>query len=331
MFVKKEHFKNAMGDTISAIRKIDYSQLDISEYNLNYINRILLHIDFYFKIYENSLSYLISQEVPEGYIIDFGGGHGFLSLFLKKLGLNVIYCDLNPLSVKTVTLLKEKTGFGPDIIIEGSSPELLSFCKANNIIPPYLISTDLIEHVYNLDTFFADLYALNADISMVFTTGSNPLNFLKSKRLRKDMIKEDRTVYFTERKKFLQEKYPEISPPEIDEIATKTRGLIYKDIIQYMDRYIKTGKHAIVEIDQYNTCDPATGNWSERILSLKQYRTILKKNHFCVAFKSGFYNDNRNNFISSWIARIMNFLIRYSGKTGMMFAPLILLIIKKER
>jgi 2-polyprenyl-3-methyl-5-hydroxy-6-metoxy-1,4-benzoquinol methylase len=229
--MKWELIKRASAETIRSIRAMDFQNMEISEYNRSYINRIILHLEYHFKIYENAIMLLLQKkENTKSYFVDFGGGHGFLSLLLKKIGLNVIYCDFNPLSVKTIKLIKETAGYGPDIILEGSSPELLSFCRKSKILPDYLISIDLIEHVYDLDAFFADLHLLNPKMQMLFTTGSNPSNFYKSKKLRKIMIRAEKEDYFHLRKNFIIENFPEISQTDADILAKKTRGLIFPEI-----------------------------------------------------------------------------------------------------
>ena len=328
--MKKEIIKKAADKTILSIQKIDFAQLDISEYNKDYINRLLPHIDYYFNIYSNIIASFLPKEADSGYFVDFGGGHGFLSLLLKQLGMNVIYCDLNPLSAKTISLIKKEIGYGPDIILEGSSPELLSFCKTNNLIPQYLISTDLIEHVYDLNSLFSDFHELNPNISMVFTTGSVKSNLLKTIKLRRIMIKEETEIYFPQRKQFLLKNYPDIPLLDIEKLAKLTRGLIFPDITQYVNSYLKTKILPSIDIDKYNTCDPSTGNWSERILSKKQYRKIVTRNHFQVTFKNGFYNARRSSIVSSVITKISNYFIRHFGLLGSKFTPFIILTVKKE-
>jgi 2-polyprenyl-3-methyl-5-hydroxy-6-metoxy-1,4-benzoquinol methylase len=322
--------KKIAQETIFSIQKMDFSQLDISEYNKKYINRLLPHLDYCFDIYTVALIRLLPNEVTSNYFVDFGGGHGFLSLFLKRLGFNVIYCDINPLSVETITLIKNEVGYGPDIILEGSSPELVSFCKTNNLLPSYLISTDLIEHVYDLNALFADFYLLNPNIQMAFTTGSVYSNLLKSKKLQKAMLEEDKNIFSPMRKQFLLEKFPNMESSEIEKLAKLTRGLIFPDIIEFVNIYIETETLPVVDIDRYNTCDPETGNWSERILSKKQYRKIINANHFQVRFKNGFYNVHRNNCVSSMLTKIVNFFVRNFGLLGSKFAPFIILIVKKN-
>ncbi len=327
--MKIEIIKKIAKDTILSISKINFSQLDISEYNKEYINRLLPDIDYYFNIYIATITRILPNEITSSdYFVDFGGGHGFLSLFLKKLGMNVIYCDLNPLSVKTITRIKNETGYGPDIILEGSSPELLSFCKTNNLLPKYLISTDLIEHVYDLNALFSDFHALNPNMLMVFTTGSVRSNVLKSGKLRKYMLRGEANTYLPIRKQFISEKYPCINSSEIEKLAKLSRGLIFSDIIQFVDTYLRTNTLPIVNVDKYNTCDPRTGSWIERILSKKEYRKIINDNHFQVTFENGFYNECRNNRILSVTAKIANFFIRRFGLLGSKFTPFIILTVK---
>lgn len=327
--MKIEIIKKIAKETILSILKINFSQLDISEYNKEYIDRLLPDIDYYFNIYIAAVTHILPNEITSSdYFIDFGGGHGFLSLFLKRLGMNVIYCDLNPLSVKTITLIKQEIGYGPDIILDGSSPELLSFCTTNDLLPKYLISTDLLEHVYDLNALFADFHALNPNMLMVFTTGSVQSNALKSRKLRKHMLEGEANTYLPTRKQFISEKYPGIDSSEIEKLARLSRGLIFPDIIQFVDTYLKDNILSVVNIDKYNTCDPRTGNWLERILSKKQYQKIINNNHFEVTFECGFYNECRNNRIPSVAAKIANFFIRRFGLLGSKFTPFIILIIK---
>ncbi|MCL2073535.1 MAG: hypothetical protein FWH18_06430 [Marinilabiliaceae bacterium] len=326
--MKKDYLKQISETTISSIKTIDFLNLEISEYNKNYIKNLFPHIDYYFEIYTDVVSRLNIDNNSTDYIIDFGGGHGFLSLFLKQLRMNVIYCDHNPLSVKTITLIKNKIGYGPDIIIEGSSLELLLFCKNNNITPKYLIATDLIEHVYDLDKLFSTLNVLNPNLSMVFTTGSVKSNFLKTRKLRKIMIEEETESYLPARKKFISEKFPNLDTNVLNILTKQTRGLIYPDIKQFVEIYLKTNNMPVFEIDRYNTCDPKTGNWTERILSKKQFRKIFNKNGFQVTFENGFYNTNRSNVISTGIAKFANFIMRHFKIIGSKFNPLMILIVK---
>lgn len=337
--MKKEVITKIAKETILAIQKIDLSQLDISTYDKEYFNYLLSHIHYRFEIYTDAIIRLLPEKdasdyiIPDAegfdYFVDFGGGEGFLSIFLKRLGLNVIYCDICPTSVNAIGVLKNEIGYGPDFMLEGSSPELLSFCKSKGLCPKYLIATDLIEHVYDLNALFVDFHVMNPGISMVFTTGSVKTNFLKCRKLRKIMLDEEKNLYIPVRRQFLQEKYPATASSEIEVLAKSTRGLIFSDMIKYVDIYLKTNTLPVIDIDRYNTCDPETGNWSERILSRKKYRKILGNHQFQVKFENGYYNVHKNHPVILFIVKTVNFFIRHFRLSGSIITPFIFLTVKK--
>jgi SAM-dependent methyltransferase len=321
----KTEVRQKAQEWIQWIRNIDFETLGISQYNREYIQRLLPNLEYFSRIYTDSILILLKKEKIQTHFVDFGGGHGFLSILLKALGFKVIYCDHNPLSVQTIIKLKERLGFGPDHIVEGSSGELLAYCTSNKIKPNYLIATDLIEHIYDLNVFFADLYQINPGFKMIFTTGSNPSNPYKVKHLRKLMESIEKNMFFPMRSDFIRENYQDLTDKEVSILAKSSRGLTYKDISDAVDNYLETSQLPIIHIDKYNTCDPQSGNWMERILPLKEYRKILRENGFKVEFKKGFYNKKQNNRINSFVVRVINKTIKYTGFIGRILAPFLII------
>ena len=252
-------------------------------------------------------------------------------MLAKQIGIKqVIYIDLNPLSVQTIKVLKEKTGLGPDIILEGNSDTLLSWCRDNKVEPNLLIATDLIEHVYDLSSFFADLVHISDDLQMIFTTASTPFNPYVKRRLHK-MMKGcesgnlESPNYYTLRLLYIQENFPSLTTEDTIKWSHKTRGLIYSDI----SNAIESNTPPILS-DKYNTCDPATGNWTERILPIKEYDSLLFPYGYFLTVDKGFYNTDRKNHIFSLISSCINSFIAVSGKAGLFFAPIITLSFKKK-
>ena len=143
------------------------------------------------------------------------------------------------------------------------------------------------------------------------------------------MLKEEAEEYLPVRTQFIKEKYPQLNDHKIEKLAILTRGLIFPDIKKNVDFYIDTNILPNVEVDKYNTCDPRTGNWTERILSKKQYRKIIK-NHFKINFANGFYNYERNNPFLSCTAKIVNSFMRHFNIFGSLFAPFMILTVKKK-
>ncbi len=328
----KEEVRQTAKECILLLKNIDFKQLGISQYNLEYIQRILPDLEYHFRIYTDAILILLRHEKTEpAYVVDFGGGHGFLSILLKKLGFKVIYCDNNPLSIKTVSVLTEQLDIKMDHIIEGSSSELHAYCAVNKIKPNYLIATDLIEHVYDLNAFFADLYQVNPGFKMVFTTKANPSDPFRVRNLRKVMVDIENSLFFPMRADFIRDNYPILTEEKILTLARLTRGLTYRDLSDEIDVYLETEKLPVVDVDKYNTCDPQTGSWMERLLPLKEYRTILKRNGFKAEFKRGCYNEKRRNAVASFTVKILNRYIKYSTYIGRIIcAYLIIKVVPKN-
>ncbi len=321
----KTEVRQKAQECIQMIQNIDFETLGINQYNLEYIQKILPDLEYYFRIYTDSILILLKKEKIQPWFVDFGGGPGFLSLLLKMLGFKVIYCDNNPLSAQTITKLKSSLEIGPDHIIEGSSDELLAYCTSNKIKPNYLIATDLIEHIYDLNIFFSNLYQINPGFKMVFTTYANPSNPKKVRKLRKLMIDIEKNIFLRMREDFIRENYQNMTEREIFDIAKSTRGLTYKDISGIVDNYLETSQLTSIAIDNYNTCDPQTGSWMERILPLKEYRKILNENGFRVEFRKGFYNKYNRNPFKAFIIRGTNRIIKFSGFAGRILAPFLII------
>lgn len=316
------------------LQAIDYDRLPISDYNKKYIRNLKPAMLYYLKIYSACLSKgfnSVDCPLEKATLVDYGGGSGFLSILAKTAGIGkVIYLDLNPKSVETIRILKEEFGTGPDVILQGNSDRLADWCKENQIHPDLLIATDLIEHVYDLEVFFKDLSGISNDMQMIFTTASTPYNPYIKRRLHKLMDGcESGTLetpnYYTLRKSYIEKNYPALSKKEIENWAIHTRGLTYPDI----DRAIQSGEIPFLT-DKHNTCDPATGNWTERILPIKTYRSLISPYNYSVKVDKGFFNADRPGRIGSMLGKCINLLIRYSGKTGLLLAPFIFLICTKH-
>ncbi len=317
------------------LQAIDYDRLPISDYNKQYIAHMKPVLGYYMRIFAQCLRRgleLTGMQPADITCVDYGGGSGFFSLFAKAAGIGrILYVDLNPLSVHTVSVLRQETGLGPDVVLEGNSDRLAAWCLAQQIHPQLLIATDLIEHVYDLSPFFGDLMRINPEMHLLFTTASTPWNPLVVRRLHRMMDaceKGDRVLlnYYNARLRFIREQYPHLSEAEAEAWSQRTRGLIYADIRKAID-----SGHCPPLPGRHNTCDPASGNWAERILPLSAYTGIAATHHYTLHVQKGFYNTERNNPIASRLFEWINRLIRMTGKAGFLAAPFILLLFSPGR
>ncbi|MDR3142287.1 MAG: class I SAM-dependent methyltransferase, partial [Tannerellaceae bacterium] len=311
----------AAGRALAAkLQSVAYDALPISDYNKRYIRRIYPALPYYMEIYADCICKgMLSAGIPAGEttLVDYGGGNGFLSLLAKEAGIKqVIYIDLNPQSVETVRVLAQHLAIGPDIILQGDSGALVKECEARQITPQLLIATDLIEHVYDLERLFQSFFQINPKMDLLFTTASTPYNPLVKRRLHKFMkdCEQGKAVapgYYMRRRNFIKETYPALTEKQVEAWSRCTRGFTYEDIAKTIEI-----NHPPIPEDKYNTCDPETGNWAERILPIRYYRDLLALYGYGLTIRKGFYNARRDNAPASFLFRCANTLIRYSGPLG---------------
>lgn len=311
------------------LRHIDYHQLDISDYSRNYILRLLPNLDYYLDIYTRCLvrmSVILRKPPSQITMVDYGGGHGFLSCLAKARGVGqVIYIDYNPQAAQTVRAIAEQLGIGPDVVLEGDAATLHHYCQTNGITPVAILGMDVIEHIYRLDTFFDQLHSINDQMIMLFTTGSTPYNKHVVKRLKQvmrldEMGRDGQPGFWELRRNAIAEQFPKLTHAELDMWADNTRGLNYADTLQAVATRIMPTPH-----DEFNTCDPATGSWTERILPIAEYQQLIAGYGWQVRAGNGFYNTYRGG-AKGWASRLLNIPLRWSCFRHI--APFIIIEIK---
>lgn len=298
-----------MNTLASRLRSINYAALPISDYNKQYIARLLPVLEYYLGIYDHCLRKVLEhtgKSADQLTLVDYGGGHGFLSIYAKQLGFQqVVYVDLNPNSVHTAEVLTEQLCCGPDVLLQGGSQELSRWCQEQGEHPDALLGMDVIEHVYCLDDFFSDLCTLPVAPYMLFTTASTPFNPWVKRRLHKAMDDDERghtlpQNYLSLRYEYIRDAFPQMSDAEVRRWAEQTRGLIYADIARAVE-----AEDPNLLSDPHNTCDPRTGNWTERILPISDYQSILQPYGYGMSYTLGWYNT-RHPFPKSLVARFLN-------------------------
>lgn len=312
------------------LRQLNYAQMGLSEYSLNYIARLRPHLEYYFSIYRQCLDGLMASigRAPANLtIVDYGGGHGFFSMYMKERGVgNVIYVDNNPLAVQAVQLLGQATGLVPDHVVQGDAATLRVWCEAQSLMPDGLAGLDVIEHIYCLDDFFGELFAMAPTLTMLFTTGSNPFSLHLANRLHRVMRDDemgngkDKVGFLQRRRQYIAEHFADMDDKDLDYWAANTRGLIYGDI----DRAVASHSPNLLR-DAYNTCDPATGSWTERILSIEEYRGIVQPYGSDVEVENGFYDESSRK-MGRRTRHFLNKLLRNPAFTAL--APFIFLYVR---
>lgn len=291
------------------LRQLPVSNLPVSTYSRKGLHRVVLAAEYYLEIYRYSLEKILEMcrlSPAEITIVDYGGGHGLLSIFAKKLGFaRVIYVDNNADALQTVQHMSQQLQAGPDAMLQGDAETLRQWCVERQVVPDALLAMDVIEHIYVLDDFFASLHAVSPRLRMVFTTASNPYNSRVVRRLHRAMTDDEqghdgKKGFLQLRREYIAQLHPDMSDKQLDYWAEHTRGLSYEDIARSVD-----AQSPNLLLDPYNTCDPQTGSWTERILPIDDYRQLLDPYGFKLTLVPGHYNTHRRG-PKEWMSTFYN-------------------------
>jgi 2-polyprenyl-3-methyl-5-hydroxy-6-metoxy-1,4-benzoquinol methylase len=310
-----------------------------SDYCDRYLQHLIHNRYYYLDIYAHVFETVLSNshlDKENIFIIDYGAGNGLMGIFAKYCGFGkVIINEIDKAFLQAAQSLAEKLSIQIDQFIEGDITILQK--ERFELKPHAIIATDVIEHIYNLNDFFASLKSINPHIISVFTTGSNPKNYFKVKKLRALQLKDEfeggspddfmlfgsepHKAYFEIRKTIISELLRNEDDNLVNQLASKTRGLQKNEILTAIEAYQKTGILPNEPLDKFNTCNPETGSWTERVLTINQYKIVYQSNGFDLTVYSGFYNDHKKG-LKKYIFQGLNFMVSIFG---MRFAPFIIL------
>jgi Methyltransferase domain len=328
---------------VKIIKKVNVEQIDIPLYQKVYLKHLIKNIEYYVSIFDKIIkNSLILSKKDKGNVvlIDYGCGNGLLGMYAKYCGVkNVILMDFTLASLQAAKSLSNITNIAIDDFVHGEIDSLPKFWIDKKV--DIILGTDVIEHIYDLNIFFSKISKINVDMITCFTTGSNPSNLFKVNKLRKAQIKDefrggnndDILLYGAEackpfyevRKNIIEQNFKNILPTEIIDLVVRTRGKKKSDIIEETKKYLSTKIQPPILLDKYNTCDPITGSWTERILKITEYKKIYAKSGFKLEVKNGYYNAINNTIIKNLLLTTINFFIKTSAFTGKFLAPFIII------
>jgi 2-polyprenyl-3-methyl-5-hydroxy-6-metoxy-1,4-benzoquinol methylase len=349
----KFHYKNALLPDDRAVQDINAAagrlhgklsglnvhELEISDQNRGYLRNQLENIRFTLQQYSYLLSWSVAYSVvpyEEFVFIDYGGGCGILSLLAKELGLGtVIYCDICEPSCRDARVLGQILGDEADHYVHGDIDDLKGFLGANSIDCDGIASYDVIEHIYDIESFLVKLSDLSeGPFNVVMSSSANARNPKRRRDLtrfhiaaeykgreRKPWYKESYCTkpYVEVRKEIISGYAPTLSNPEVERLVQATRGLIESDIKNVVDEYAETGE-VIREPDHpTNTCNPYDGNWAERLMDANYLKEVLSKEGLEANVLGGYYGKQRN-LPRELAAVILNCLISLFKNKGLYFA-----------
>ncbi len=277
-------------------------------YCKKYLGHLLQHKKFYLHIYADVLDKLLqhsTQKKEDIILIDFGAGNGMLGIFAKYCGFKKVFLnDIDKKFVEASTNLAAQLHVEIDDYIHGDIRAVQT--AVGNDRPDAIVGTDVIEHIYDVESFFMTLKQINPSIVSVLTTASNPSNYFKVRQLEKIQLKDEleggtpadhllfgeapHEPFLKIREQIIRKYDGQIPGNIIASLAKATRGLNENDIRSAIEKYKQSGQMPVPAAG-HNTCNPVSGSWTERILSLENYISLYRNAGFTCKFYAGFYNE----------------------------------------
>ncbi len=333
-------FQNFIDPFAQKLLAVDAESLPMSAYNKRYLQHLLDNHLYYLEIYASVLTQLMqhsSKQAAGMQLADFGSGNGLLGMFAKFAGFKKVWlCDLDSDFMNASEILANELDIKLDGFVIGNV-DALQFAVAHDHLDA-VVGTDVIEHIYSLEEFMATIANMNPAMLTVFTTASNPDNFIKCRKLKKLQLQDEllgadpadsplagpeKTEPFLQlRKKIITEQFPQVSQTDLLSLSTATRGLIKADILTAVNAWSHNGEMPQPDTTSVNTCNPFNGSWTERILSISAYKKIYAQQGFSIEIYNGFYNQH-NTGIKKYVNVLGNAMVKLTGKYAAPFIGIV--------
>ena len=324
---------SAMPEIEKKLSTLDTSYVSKSEPPDYYVHWFRRNYDNYLA-YLQVYAYIISISIPEHItdiskvrLLDFGGGWGLMGMVAREAGIGYVeYIDV-PGVTSAAKVISRGSGLGFDNYSEKGG-ESLKGEQPNRF--DSIVSSDVLEHVYNIDIIFENLsHACAPEGVVLHQTGANPRSPWQRRKLM-NLHKENETTepdalyelhqsggkaIWEYREEFLQTHFPVITGHELDKLVTATRGLNEHDLKKAADKFMETGKYPIPE-HETNTC-LLNGYWIERLMDPSKVKTQLETQGFKTTLERTYWGLGRSSLPKKVTKTILNAISRISINAGL--------------
>ena len=337
-------FEQAGAALYHQLTRLNTAELPISDYNKNYLSDYQKRMYYGIETGLYILAYALfkSAKSPQDItLIDHGGGTGLLSMLAVKCGFGtVIYNDIFEPSCKDSSAIAEKIGLKAHHYVHGEMDHLHQFLHNNNLAADVMISRNVFEHIYDVPAFLKSCSMLpSRQLALVFATTSNPHNPAVNYYTKKlhyqaewkgftsrwgkasDVIRPLREV----RKEIILSVDNSLNEKELNQLISGSRGLLKNQIEAAVKNYKLNGKLPLPYDEGSNTCDPYSGNWTERLSPVPEIEKWFHQAGFDFEQYNGFYDTHYHSGWKNVITRSLNAFIRPKGDAGRFFCPFITL------
>lgn len=316
------------------------SEIGLSDYNQRYLRDKLVHPIGVLQLYGYLLAWALGdceKPLSEVTVVDYGAGSGVLTMLTKELGVGkVIYNDIYDVSCGDAEKISKRMDCEIADFVCGDIDALVAHQAGQSTPIDAIVSYDVIEHIYDIDSFFRKLPELaTAPLRITLGSGANTRNPAIRKRLVKGHYdaefvdhekkwghKERDAVrgFLSIRREIITNYDSNLKAEDLLLLAEGTRGLMISDIERAVDEFQERGSISYLPDHPTNTCDPYTGNWAEHLMRTENLERTLGEVGFEARILNGFWAHSPKQ-PNRFIKNMLNLGVRALGANGLMLAP----------
>lgn len=318
------------------LEALDISDLAIDDFGKHYFgshhagNRLFFSIQSSADIIYNSVK-LLNKNISDSSFIDYGAGLGTLFLLAGKVGFRKVYFnDYFPQWAVYAKIICDKLDTKVDDFISGDIDAVIEYGKSNSLSFDIVASRNVVEHIYNLESFYTKLYRSGLTRVCYSTTTANYHNIAMRLKHYWYHNKVERDFYRKQREEYITELKPGINKSDLDSLTRLTRGKAFTDFTDTIEWYFSKKPIPLVAALGTNTCDCRTGVWAEHLITRQNYFDIIGKAGFSVTYTAGFWDTHYKYAVINLFTRFLNRIIKKSGSKGYWFAPFVNVVAIKK-
>jgi len=274
---------------------------------------------------------LVNKGIGDITFIDYGAGLGTLFLLAGKVGFRKVYFnDYFPQWAGYAQIICHKLDIKVDDFISGDIDAVIGYGKANDLSFDIVASRNVVEHIYDLESFYSKLYLSGLTTVCYATTTANYHNLAMRLKHYRYHHKVERDHYRKQREDYIKELQPGVSSNDLYQLVKQTRGRAFTDFSGALDLYFNKKTIPPVLYLRTNTCDCRTGVWAERLITRKNYAGIIEKTGFTATYTAGFWDTRYKYAVVNSLTRFLNRIIKMSGSKGYWFSPFVNVVAIKK-
>lgn len=336
----------AASAVFARLRDTDLGSMSLSRHNAGYLQSKVSRAYGSFQQHTYVLAAALAQcvrdrEIGETTLVDYGGGTGFTAMIAKGAGVGrVIYVDRSKEAHDAARAIGRVVGFEADHYVLGEVESLAALATSRGLTVDALCSTDVLEHLHDVEVFYRQVAALPGDrLVTVSASGANAQNPMIVRRLhRVQRLVElqdgsvsahgfehliDATSYSDRRAAIIASAEPGLDRMSVELLAHATRGLVADETRRVAHAFVGDGVRPAPPADAWETCDPDTGSWMERLLPANELADVIGELGFSVEVVPGWWGTSAGHTVrvgaGNAAKRAANLAVRLGA--GLVLAP----------